>query len=317
MPYVFGPVPSRRLGLSLGLDLIPPKTCTFDCLYCQVGRTTTKVLMPEAHVPVAAVTEEVRRKLLKRRPDVITLAGSGEPTLHSGFGRVIGAVKDMTDIPVALLTNGSLFWKDEVRERALGADIIMPTLTSARETTFQTIHRPHPELRLDRIVSGLKRLREEYTGRIFLEAVFLAGINDTDEEVSALRDLIVGIAPDKIQINTVVRPPADAKARSLDRKRLEEIKVALGEKAEIVAEVLPKGQAGKAGRAAEDVLEMLTRRPLRQRDVEKALGLGAEAAADLLKGLLIKGYVRQQNHGGEIYYLPPGRNEREAKNPSP
>jgi wyosine [tRNA(Phe)-imidazoG37] synthetase (radical SAM superfamily) len=306
MPYVFGPVPSRRLGLSLGVDLIPPKTCTFDCLYCQVGRTTAVSLIPEEHVPVAAVVEELKRKLLDRRPDVVTLAGSGEPCLHSGFGRIISAAKDMADIPVALLTNGSLFWKGEVRKRALGADIIMPTLTSARETTFRTIHRPHPELSLDRIVSGLRLLRREYKGRIFLEIVFLAGINDTDEEVSALKGLVAGISPEKIQLNTVVRPPADAGARPLDRKRLEDIKVFLGGKAEIVAE-LPRKSTTEGAKGAEGVLDMLTRRPMRQSDVETALGLDAEEVADLLKGLMIKGYVGRKNHSGEIYYLARNR----------
>jgi wyosine [tRNA(Phe)-imidazoG37] synthetase (radical SAM superfamily) len=307
MPYVFGPVPSRRLGLSLGVDLIPHKTCSFDCLYCQVGRTTARSIVPEPYAPVGAVVEEIRQKLLKRRPDVITLAGSGEPTLHSQIGEVVNAVKDITDIPVVLLTNGSLFWKDEVRKRALKADIIMPTLTSALETTFRTVHRPHADLRLDRIVRGLKQLRREYAGRLFLEVVFLAGINDTDAEVAGLRELVADIDPDKVQINTVIRPPADAEALPLDRKRLEEIKVAFGEKAEIVADVPSKGQAGKAVRKAEDVLEMLTRRPLKQRDVEKTLGLSPEDAADLLKGLLIKGYIREQNHSGDIYYQPSGR----------
>jgi wyosine [tRNA(Phe)-imidazoG37] synthetase (radical SAM superfamily) len=149
-------------------------------------------------------------------------------------------------------------------------------------------------------------LRQEYKGRIFLEVVFLAGINDTDEEVSALKGLIAGIAPEKIQLNTVVRPPADAGARSLDRKRLEDIKVFLGKRAEVVAE-LPRKSTTEGAGGADGVLDMLTRRPLRQSDVETALGLEAEEAEDLLKGLMIKGYVRQKNHSGEIYYLARNR----------
>jgi wyosine [tRNA(Phe)-imidazoG37] synthetase (radical SAM superfamily) len=309
MPYVFGPVPSRRLGLSMGVDLIPPKTCTYDCLYCQVGRTTSQVVTPAAHAPVEAVAAELRRKLMKKRPDVITLAGSGEPTLHSEIDRVIESIHDITEIPVALLTNGSLFWMDDVRKRSLGADIILPTLSTANEATFRRIHRPHPELRLEMVAGGLKRLRKEYRGRIFLEVMLLSGVNDLEAEISALKDLIAGIAPDRIQLNTVVRPPSDAQARPLDRRRMEEIRNVLGERAEIVAE-FGSGGTGKMGDpAVDDLLEMLRRRPLRQVDVEEAMGLATEEAEDLIKGLLIKGHIHRQSHSGEIYYLSDEKDE--------
>ncbi|MCP4669527.1 MAG: radical SAM protein, partial [Deltaproteobacteria bacterium] len=140
MSHVFGPVPSRRLGLSLGIDLIPAKTCTFDCLYCQVGRTTRRTLEPRPFVPVGDVAEEVEKRLQKTVPDVITLAGSGEPTLHSRIDHVIAAIKEMTKTKVAVLTNGSLFWREDVRKRVLGADVIMPTLSSAFSHTFRIIH---------------------------------------------------------------------------------------------------------------------------------------------------------------------------------
>ena len=156
MSYVFGPVPSRRLGLSLGVDLIPPKTCTFDCLYCQVGRTLCKTLDEKSYVPVRDVIVEIKKNLLKSDPDVITLAGSGEPTLHSEIDQVIDSIKEMTDIKVAVLTNGSLLWRKEVRSRVLMADIIMPTLSSAIDHTFRRIHRPHGELDLGSIIDGLK-----------------------------------------------------------------------------------------------------------------------------------------------------------------
>ncbi|MBW1902526.1 MAG: radical SAM protein, partial [Deltaproteobacteria bacterium] len=144
MTHVFGPVPSRRLGLSLGVDLIPAKTCSFDCLYCQVGKTTKRTVDPKPFVPVRDVVEEVRKKLLKCVPDAITLAGSGEPTLHSEIDLVITSIKKITDTRVVVLTNGSIFWKEDVRNRVLEADVIMPTLTSAYDHTFRMIHRPHP-----------------------------------------------------------------------------------------------------------------------------------------------------------------------------
>jgi len=303
MPFVFGPVPSRRLGQSLGIDLIPSKTCTFDCLYCQVGRTTSKKLRPAPFVDVRAVTDEIREKLRKCDTDAITLSGSGEPTLNSQIGQVIAAVKKMTEKRVVLLTNGSLFWEKETRSRALQADIVMPTLTSAFENTFRKIHRPHPKLHLDMIVNGLKALRREYKGRLFLEIVLLAGINESDEELEALRLQTDRISPDRIQLNTVVRPPADSRAMPLDRRRLEDIRVFFGDKAEIVTgdPVTPKGK-NRDSKAA-SLLEMIRRRPLKPVDISNTLALSPDEVEDLLKGLVIKGYIRKQDHSGDIYYV--------------
>lgn len=303
MPYVFGPVFSRRLGLSLGIDLIPPKTCTYDCLYCEVGKTTCKTLEEQPFVPVHEVVLEVERKLEKGLPDTITLAGSGEPTLHSEIDQIIYSIKEMSQIKVAVLTNGSLFWKEEVRRRVLDADIIMPTLSSVFDHTFRMIHRPCSALDLDAIIDGLKKLRSDFRGRIFLELVLLAGINDTDKELEGLKTVIDQISPEKIQINTVVRPPADPKALPLDMERLEEIKVFLGERAKIVVEMPPAGRSRKMASLTGDLMGMVKRRPLRQVDIANALGLPSEEAGDLIKGLLIKGAIRRQEHSGHIYYL--------------
>jgi len=303
MAYVFGPVPSRRLGLSLGVDLIPPKTCTFDCLYCQVGRTTSRTLEPKAFVPVREVIGEIKKKILKNAPDAVTLAGSGEPTLYSEIDQVIASIKEITEIKVALLTNGALFWKEEIRQRVLKADIIMPTLSSAFDHTFREIHRPHPGLDLATIINGLKMLRQDYKGQIFLEVVFLAGVNDTKREVEALKNLVEQISPEKIQLNTVVRPPADSKAISLDRKRLEEINLIFGEKSEIIAEIPAKIKTRTEEHLIRSLLDMVKRRPLKQIDIVNALGLSTDETEDLIKGLLIKGYIRRQSHSGDIYFL--------------
>lgn len=301
--YIFGPVPSRRLGLSLGVDLIPAKTCTFDCLYCEVGRTTDKTIQTRPFVPVIEVLEQLRRKLLVCKPDIITLAGSGEPTLHSEIDQIIDGIKAFTDTRVAVLTNGSLFWDEKVRRRVRGADIIMPTLSSAFDETFKRIHRPHPELDLSTIIEGLMSLRREYHGQLLLEVVFLAGINDTEEEEEALKDVIDTICPDRIQINTVVRPPSDSRAKSLDRERLEEIKLLLGENAEVIAGT-PFGKDGLGGQSpVKTLLDTVKRRPLRAIDIVNSLDLDPDAVDDLIKGLLIKGYIRRQEHSGEIFYL--------------
>jgi len=303
MPHVFGPVPSRRLGLSLGVDLIPAKTCSFDCLYCQVGKTTNRTVDPKLFVPVADVVEEVEKKLLKSVPDTITLAGSGEPTLHSGLEQVIASIKKITETRVAVLTNGSLFRSKEIRHRVLEADIVLPTLTSVVERTFRLIHKPHPGLELAPIIDGLERLRKDYKGLLFLEVVLLAGINDTEEELEGLKKVIDRICPEKIQLNTIVRPPADSRAISLDIKKMEEIMVFFGEKAEIVAEPRLAGQITERSSLVSRFQDMVKRRPLKPDDIAHALNLSLNEVEDLVKGLLIKGQIRKQEHSGEIYYL--------------
>jgi wyosine [tRNA(Phe)-imidazoG37] synthetase (radical SAM superfamily) len=302
MAHVFGPVPSRRLGLSLGVDLIPPKTCTFDCLYCQVGRTTLKRIEPEAFVPIKEVIRALKEKLKNVTADYVTFSGSGEPTLHSEIDQAIRFVKETTNMKVALLTNGSLFWREEVREKVLRADLIMPTLSTAFEETFRAIHRPHRDLRLSNIIEGLKRLHQVYKGQLFLEVVLLAGINETEREIQALKRVIDQIAPDRIQLNTVVRPPADSRALLLDRKRLEDIKNFLGAKAEIIAEVPPQRKVTPDDSLSVAILEIAKRRPVRASDISNVLNRSLREVEGQIKDLVMKGQLRYEVYRGEIYY---------------
>jgi wyosine [tRNA(Phe)-imidazoG37] synthetase (radical SAM superfamily) len=303
MTHVFGPVPSRRLGLSLGVDLVPPKTCSYDCLYCQVGKTTCLSAEPQAWVPLEAVRRELKQSLERITPDVVTFSGSGEPTLHSGIGEVIALVKAWSDLRVAVLTNGSLLWREEVRERLLAADVIMPTLNTVHEDTYRKIHQPHPELHLPRVIQGLESLRKVYKGELAVEVVLLAGLNDSPEELAGLKKVLTAIDPDRIQLNTVVRPPADARALSLDREKMEEVKAFFGEKAEIIAFTQPKQGDQKHETLTVAVMEMAKRRPVRAVDVGQSLGLSAEAVEMLIKGLVVKGHLRSQVYLGETYYL--------------
>jgi len=289
--------------MSLGVDLIPPKTCTYDCLYCQVGRTTKLMVDPQPFVPVDKVLAEIKEKLSKTNPDTITLAGSGEPTLNSEIGQVISGIKSLTGTRVALLTNGSLFKREEIRCRVLEADIIMPTLTSVYDDTFRMIHRPHPELVVADLIDGLKKLRSDFSGQLFLETVFLTGINHSKKELEGLKAAIGEISPDRIQINTVVRPPADARAISLDIKKMEEIMVYLGEKAEIVAVQAHKEGLTENDLLIDNLLEMIKRRPLKTNDIATAIGVPIKDVEELVKRLLIKGQIREQQHSGNVYYL--------------
>jgi len=289
--------------MSLGVDLVPPKTCSYDCLYCQVGRTTDKCIRPASFHPVEAVCRELEKVLQKSTPDTVTLSGSGEPTLHKEIDRVISFIKELTDIRIALLTNGSLLWDEEVRSRVLGADIIMPTLCTVFEETFRAVHRPHKDLNLSRIIEGIKGLRRDYSGLVSLEVVLLSGYNDSEKELETLRKVIEEISPDSIQLNTVVRPPSDSRARSLDRVRLEQVKDSFGEKAEIVAHSPRNKSAGRADSRIAAVIEMARRRPVRAVDISSTLDIPVEETERMMKGMVIKGHVRLKEHGGEKFYI--------------
>lgn len=307
MPCVFGPVASRRLGISLGVDLVPAKTCSYNCLYCQVGRTTDHVMEPQALIPVRQVLDELKQRLSKVKLDTVTFSGSGEPTLHPQIDDVIAFIKSRTAVRIAVLTNGSLLWRQDVRGRIAAADIVMPTLTTANEETFKAIHRPHPALHVDNIIAGLKEFRRMYQGNLWLEVILLAGYNDSPRELEALREVIREIAPDRIQLNTVVRPPADTKAVALDGDRLAAIKDYFGPTAEIIAPA-PRSQAGpRADSLVESILGMAKRRPVRARDVAGTLNVPLAEVEALMKGLQIKGSLEHREFEGDAYYVEKGR----------
>ncbi len=302
MPHIFGPVPSRRLGLSLGIDLIPPKTCSFNCIYCQVGNTTDNILEPSSFVPVNEVIEELKSVLVNTSPDVITLAGSGEPTLNSDIGKVISEIKKVTSIPLTLLTNGSLLWQNEIRKKVSGVDILIPTLSSVKEATYKKIHRPHPDLKLDKIISGLAEMKKDYKGDYFLEVVIISGLNDTDEEISGLSKAIERICPDRVQLNTVVRPPADSSAVSVSREKLEEIKNYLGGNTEIIASAPLKSRENNNDSKVDRIIEMMKRRPVTVDDISSSLSYKKDEVERLVKELKIKGHITEQKHGNDLFY---------------
>jgi wyosine [tRNA(Phe)-imidazoG37] synthetase (radical SAM superfamily) len=251
---------------------------------------------------VEAVIAELDETLTKVKPDYVTFSGSGEPTLHVELGRLLAYVKERTGAKVAVLTNGSLLYRPEVRERLLIADMVMPTLSTVKEETFRLIHQPHDDLNVSGLIEGLKDLRKSYRGQLFIEVMLLAGFNDRDEEIEALRQVILEIAPDRVQLNTVVRPPANAKAIPLDRKKLEYIKEVFGARAEIIATASIREKQHFRGTLAAAVLEMARRRPVTAEDVAGALDAPLFEVDKTVKALVQKGELRQQTHLGEDYY---------------
>ena len=215
---------------------------------------------------------------------------------------MISAIKDITDIEVVILTNGSLLQFKNIRERVSAADIIIPTLNTVFENSFRIIHRPHQDLFLKDIIGGMIKLREEYKGKMYLETVLLAGINDSESEITGLAEVVKDISPDKIQLNTVVRPPADLKAVAVDERKMTQIKEILGEKAEIIApSPLETGESNHDTKI-NDVLEMVKRRPVTFEDILTALKVNSIETERLLKALKIKGKIREQEHGGKIFF---------------
>lgn len=290
MPHVFGPVPSRRLGRSLGVDLLPFKTCSYDCIYCELGKTTNKTCVPGEWVSVDQVLKEIREKL-DTRPDYITIAGSGEPTLFSKLGELIGGIKAMTSTPVAVLTNGSLLWHENVRARLLKADVVMPSFVAATETVFKTIHRPESGLDFKTILKGLELFRKDYPGQYWLEVFLLDGINTDDRELHFMKEQIEKINPDKILINTLDRPPAYEEARLPDNDTLLRALSLFGPKAQVISKkyIPPELSAEKISESG--ILEILRRRPSSLEDLCTGLRKKAVEIAPLLEHLTLSGQV--------------------------
>lgn len=301
--YTYGPVPSRRLGRSLGVDLVPPKTCAFDCIYCQLGPTPRTTIERADYVPVRQVVEEVRERLAEGpRPDFVTLSGSGEPTLHTSFGKVATGVRQFTDVPIALLTNGAMFDLPEVREACAAIDLVLPSLDGGDEETFQRVNRPHPGLTLEKVVSGLARLRREFEGEIWLEVFIVEGVNSSEEQVRRIKANVERIGPDRIQINTAVRPPAEEDVAAASSQRLAEICETLGPRAEIIAPSRVFEEADDARAEKEEVLAMLRRRPCRLQDIADGLGIHRNEAVKYVGALLDEGAILRRQRRYETYY---------------
>jgi wyosine [tRNA(Phe)-imidazoG37] synthetase (radical SAM superfamily) len=306
-PHVFGPVPSRRLGRSLGVDLTPRKVCSFDCIYCQVGRTTRKTTEREEFMAASDIVAEVRQKLKTvPRPDHITLSGSGEPTLHAGIAEIIDGIQRLTDVPVAVMTNGSLFYDPEVRGACLHADIILPTLDAGDEETFQAINRPAAGLTLVRVAAGLEALRREYAGQIWLEVFLVEGVNSSPDQVRKIGEIAERIRPDRIQLNTAVRPTAEPDVKALSEAALTELAKLLGPKAEVIADFHRPQETPAFESGGGEVLDMIRRRPVTVADISAGLGISPEVAAARVRELLAGKLITSERRGGKEFYRAAG-----------
>ena len=286
---LFGPVPSRRLGISLGVDLVPMKTCTLNCIYCECGKTSHLTLERKEYVSFEAVKKELTHYLAHHaRPDYITFSGSGEPTLNSKIGDVTRFLKDrVPDVPVAVLTNSTLFSRKQVRSDIKHAVVVIPSLDAVTEKIFNKINRPSPHLHVDTIIDGLIRFRKEYRGKIWLEVFIIPGMNDTTAELNALKLVIGKIKPDQVHLNTLDRPGSVSTLRAATREELKHVlNVFQMENAAIVADP-PEQKELFAYRkdTAAAILGTIARRPCTSKDLSEILGLPVKEVDTYLKSL--------------------------------
>lgn len=275
--YLFGPVPSRRLGMSLGVDLVPRKVCSLDCVYCEVGKTTRRTLERREYVPFDSLTAELQDYFANRPdPDYFTFSGSGEPTLNSCLGAVINFIKQYKpQIPVAVLTNGTLLFDPQVRKELMRADLVLPSLDAATEEAFQRINRPSPELSLERYLQGLIAFGREYSGVLRLEVFILPGYNDSPTDIAALREMIPRINPDSVQLNTLDRPGTESGLHGSKLAALRRIKQDLAmDNVEIIAAGARRKNIRSYREDAEQaILATISRRPCTLDDLARMLGL--------------------------------------------
>jgi wyosine [tRNA(Phe)-imidazoG37] synthetase (radical SAM superfamily) len=315
--YLYGPVPSRRLGLSCGIDIVPLKVCTLNCIYCQLGKTTQTTIKRKEYMPIDAVLAELKGALSEGlRADYITLAGSGEPTLNSQLGELIDGIKKLTHIPVAILTNGTLLYREDVRADCSKADVVMPSLDAGDEKTFQRINRPDGFISIEKLISGLCTVRKEFSGQIWLEVFFVEGINTDAEHIAKIKKAIELINPDKVHLNTAVRPTADPDITRLSAEKLHEISSHFGSKCEVVADFIQihshklnsiKSESTSesmslANSRAESLLSMLKRRPCSLDDICAGLGIHQNEALKYISDLKYRDIIQSEEIDGIVFF---------------
>ncbi len=307
--YTYGPVPSRRLGLSLGVDIVPAKICTLDCTYCQVGRTARKSLVRQDFIDIGAVLSELQVKIKAGlQADYITIGGSGEPTLNSRLGDLIDGIRRLTNIPVAILTNGTLLYREDVRAECAKADVVCPTLDAADTAVFEAIHRPTPGITIEKLVSGLEQFRREFRGKIWLEVFLVAGVNTDAAQIENVKALIRRIRPDKVHLNTAVRPPAEPDVRAVSAEMMDAIARQIGGNCEVIG-APPAGRERRYTKRVEaDILSVLKRRPCSVQDICTGLAMEREEVLKLVTHLQDLGAIASEQRGDTTYFQIRGDN---------
>jgi wyosine [tRNA(Phe)-imidazoG37] synthetase (radical SAM superfamily) len=299
--YIYGPVNSRRFGKSLGIDLLPFKTCNFNCVFCQLGRTKKLVNERREYVPFEEVIKELKIAVNKFLPDVLTFSGSGEPLLYSRLGEMIREIKKLfPDIKLSLLTHAPFIEKEEIRKELYGLDVFCPSLDAGTESTFLKIARPHREIKFKNILMGLLRMREEFRGEYHLEIMYIEGLNDNKEDIEGLREFVKKINPHRIYINTPLRPPAEKWVKFPDYKKVLEFANKISDKAEVVYSLEREREEEKE---LLDIFDSIKRRPYSFDEIKKMTKIEEEKLKEELEKEVKKGNLRREiREGKEFYY---------------
>jgi wyosine [tRNA(Phe)-imidazoG37] synthetase (radical SAM superfamily) len=328
MRFVFGPVPSRRLGQSLGIDPIPLKTCNWNCVYCQLGRSIPLRYERREYVPRQDVVVELEQALGAHDPgeiDWVTFVGSGEPTLHVDLGWMIRRAKELTDLPVAVITNGALLYDPELREDLAAADAVLPSLDAGTAKLYRKINRPHPSLPFDRYVEGLASFRAMYPGKLWVEVMLVKGLNDSEEALQPIVARLDRIRPDAVHLNLPTRPPAEAWVIPPDQEGLMRVMAMLGNIAEVVHPAEGTFDLGGRPDVIDAVAEILKRHPMQDEELQRALARwgdkqsppwSAVEVARLLERLATGGRARRVDRHGQSFWTAYGSHYADARNAS-
>jgi wyosine [tRNA(Phe)-imidazoG37] synthetase (radical SAM superfamily) len=301
--FVFGPVPSRRLGFSLGVDIIPRKYCNFDCIYCQIGKTTDTNVARNRFFEVEEVIKEIADAVQDtERVDFVTFSGSGEPTLNKNLGVMIKELKRSVSIPVAVITNSSLMWIEEVRNDLINADVVLPSLDAASDDVFKSINRPQANLELASIIEGIRDFRKNFKGKIWLEIMLIKDVNDSPDELQKLRSALDNLEVDKIHLNTVTRPPSERNVGPLNRKELEQIRRSFGSRCEIISSFEKDGIHEEQAGWTTTLVDVLKRRSLTIQDIVRITGASSLQVNEELNRMEKKGSIKAYRLGNDIYY---------------
>ena len=301
--YLFGPVPSRRLGRSLGVDVTPFKTCSFDCIFCQCGGTTLHVTERAEFVPFDEVCAEMEQWLTADgQADVITFAGSGEPTLYSRLGELIAFIKKKTDIPVIVLSNGTLFHHLDVCEEAAKADIVKVSLSAWDEASFQRINRPAPGLSFETVLAGERIFRKRFGGQLWLEVFLMEGINAAPEQVEQIAKIATEISPDRVHLNTAVRPPTEAGVKPVAEDTLRSLCNLFTPVAEVIASFTISSANTDPHLDTNQLVDLIRRHPATAEQLAAVSGTDADAIRTALEPLIAAGRLRVEIRNGTAYY---------------
>jgi wyosine [tRNA(Phe)-imidazoG37] synthetase (radical SAM superfamily) len=311
--YIFGPVPSRRLGMSLGVDLVPKKVCSLDCVYCEVGQTTKLTLDRKEYIKSDKIKAELTQYFNENPdPDYITFSGSGEPTLNANIGEILQFIKQRKPhIPIAVLTNGTLLFNKEVRDAIKAADMVLPSLDAATEEVFNKINRPANNLNIDRYIQGLIEFRKEFKGKIWLEIFILPGYNDHQSELNELKKIILKIKADSVQLNTLDRPGTKANLRGASREELQKIADQWQlEGIEIIAASPHRKNIQSYREDAETaIVQTLARRPCTLDDLTKILGMHINEVNKYLDVLDAENKIETMHQERGLFYQLRNKNE--------